>query len=71
MLINAILSFVEPPSKIVDLGVFENLDFSNFLTVYILNNVFCKFQVIPAENDFGISYFPLCCPKYNFWDKPI
>ena len=55
--------YVELPSKSNDLGVFENLD---FFTVDILNNVFCKFQVIPAENDFGISYFPLCCPKYNF-----
>ena len=51
---------VEPPSKCNDLGVFENLD---FFTVYILNNVFCKFQVIPAENDFGISYFPLMLSK--------
>ena len=45
--------------------------FFHFFTVYILNNVFCKYQVIPAENDCGICYFPLCCPKYNFWDKPI
>ena len=34
--------------------------FSNFFTVYILN------KIIPAENDFGISCFPLCCPKYKF-----
>jgi len=45
--------------------------FPHFFTVYILNNVFCKFQVIQAENDFGISNFPLCCLKYNFWHKPI
>ena len=23
-------------------------------------------QCVPAENDFGISNFPLCCPIYNF-----
>ena len=42
-----------------------------FFCVHILNNVFCKFDVIPVENDFRISYFPLWCPKYHFWDKPI
>ena len=55
--------YVELPSKSNDLGVFENLD---FFTVDILNNVFCKFQVIPAENDFGISNFPLCSQNTTF-----
>ena len=62
---------VEPPSKnghLVHLKIWFS---SHFFTVYILNNVFCKFQFIPAENDFGISNFPSCCPKYNFWDKAI
>ena len=33
--------------------------FFHFFTVYILNNVFCKFQVIPAENDL----FPVMLSK--------
>ena len=45
--------------------------FSHFLTVYILNNVFCKFQVIPAGNYFRMSNFLSWCPKYQFWDEPI
>ena len=63
--------YVEPQSKSGDLGVFEHFDFFPLFTVYILNNVFCKFQVIPAKNGFGIYNFPLCCPIYNFLDKPI
>ena len=36
---------------------------SHFLTVHILSNVFYKCEVIPAENDFRMSYFLLWLTK--------
>ena len=57
--------YVEQNKSLVCISVILEF-FFYFLYVYTLNNVFCEFKVVPAENDFLISNFPLWCPNHHF-----